>query len=487
MAQIKQPVSVTNGSQTVTVTGDFTTRIKQKSIFMVETELVPYTVAADSTYSAATGKTTVTLTGNYVGTTNAAAAGVFAVDFTFPNNIPTIAQGDVGTAAIFTKAMYRVEDMVAELDASLGGSATSGDVAAAAGVSAIGDLIYASATNAVGVIPDVATGNVLLSGGVGAAPSYGKVGLTTHVTGLLPNANGGTGKSTTWTQWGLVYASTTTALANIAAGTAKQVLSSNGSAAPAMVTLDMTYLPGAAFKKSVRMATTANLAGTRSTNVITASAVGIMAAIDGITPVLNDRVLVKNQTNAADNGIYYISNVGTASVAWTLTRVTDADAIDEAANAIVCVDSGTVNGGQVWTASLKSTDTLNTTAMNWFRLHDGMGRNSFQATSARVLAQGSVAPGTVNFSTDLYSEWSLTLSAGAYTFAFLNPPATDQTMSARLRLTNAGLATITWPASTKFPGGALGTLTSAGVDLLEVKWDGLTSTWMVFPIAKDIR
>jgi hypothetical protein len=56
-----------------------------------------------------------------------------------------------------------------------------------------GDIIYASATNTLARLADVATGNALISGGVGVAPSYGKIGLTTHVTGTLPVANGGTG------------------------------------------------------------------------------------------------------------------------------------------------------------------------------------------------------------------------------------------------------------------------------------------------------
>jgi hypothetical protein len=57
----------------------------------------------------------------------------------------------------------------------------------------IGDLIYASATTTLARLANVATGNVLLSGGVGAASTWGKVGLTTHVSGILPVANGGTG------------------------------------------------------------------------------------------------------------------------------------------------------------------------------------------------------------------------------------------------------------------------------------------------------
>ncbi len=58
---------------------------------------------------------------------------------------------------------------------------------------AVGDILYASTTTALSKLADVATGNALISGGVGFAPSYGKIGLTTHVSGTLPAANGGTG------------------------------------------------------------------------------------------------------------------------------------------------------------------------------------------------------------------------------------------------------------------------------------------------------
>ena len=60
---------------------------------------------------------------------------------------------------------------------------------------AVGDLLYASTTTALSKLADVATGNALISGGVGVAPSYGKIGLTTHVSGVLPVANGGTNVS----------------------------------------------------------------------------------------------------------------------------------------------------------------------------------------------------------------------------------------------------------------------------------------------------
>jgi hypothetical protein len=57
----------------------------------------------------------------------------------------------------------------------------------------VGDILFASTSTALSKLAGVATGNALISGGVGAAPSYGKIGLTTTVSGILPGANGGTG------------------------------------------------------------------------------------------------------------------------------------------------------------------------------------------------------------------------------------------------------------------------------------------------------
>lgn len=57
----------------------------------------------------------------------------------------------------------------------------------------VGDLIYASGSTTLSKLADVATGNALISGGTTTAPLWGKIGLTTHVSGTLPVANGGTG------------------------------------------------------------------------------------------------------------------------------------------------------------------------------------------------------------------------------------------------------------------------------------------------------
>ena len=87
---------------------------------------------------------------------------------------------------------------------------------------AIGDILYASTTGILSKLADVATGNSIISGGVGVAPSYGKIGLTTHISGTLPVANGGT-NITSYTIGDIPYASTSgvlSTLADVATGNA---------------------------------------------------------------------------------------------------------------------------------------------------------------------------------------------------------------------------------------------------------------------------
>jgi hypothetical protein len=96
---------------------------------------------------------------------------------------------------------------------------------------AIGDLFYASTTTAISKLADVATGNALISGGVGVAPSYGKIGLTTHVSGTLPVANGGTGVTTS-TGSGNTVLSTSPTLVTPLLGTPTSVTLTNATGLP---------------------------------------------------------------------------------------------------------------------------------------------------------------------------------------------------------------------------------------------------------------
>jgi hypothetical protein len=82
-----------------------------------------------------------------------------------------------------------------------------------------------------------------------------------------------------------------------------------------------------------------------------------LQTIDGYTTLAGDRVLVKDQTNAANNGIYLAS-----ATAWT--RTLDADQWDDFVSAISFLEYGTQAGG-AWFCTAVPGGTLGVTALNW--------------------------------------------------------------------------------------------------------------------------
>lgn len=82
----------------------------------------------------------------------------------------------------------------------------------------IGDILYADTTTSLARLADVATGNALISGGLNAAPSWGKIALASAVSGTLGVANGGTGVTTS-TGSGNVVLSTSPTLVTPVLGT----------------------------------------------------------------------------------------------------------------------------------------------------------------------------------------------------------------------------------------------------------------------------
>ena len=103
-------------------------------------------------------------------------------------------------------------------------------------VYAVGDLLYANTTTTLAKLADVATGNALISGGVTTAPSWGKIGLTTHVDGTLALGNGGLG-ITSGTSGGIPYFSATSTIASSALLAASALMIGGGAGvAPATTT-----------------------------------------------------------------------------------------------------------------------------------------------------------------------------------------------------------------------------------------------------------
>ena len=194
----------------------------------------------------------------------------------------------------------------------------------------IGDLLYASGTTALSRLADVATGNALLSGGVGAAPSWGQVSLTTTVTGTLPITNGGTGQASALTQYGLVYGASATAMGITAAGTTGQVLIATTSGAPTWGSV-----PSTAAVTSITFGTTGLTPSTATTGAVTVA--GTLVAANGGT----------GQSSYAVGDLLY------ASTTTALSRLADV------ATGSILV-SGGVSTAPVWSASPTITTSITT-------------------------------------------------------------------------------------------------------------------------------
>ena len=116
-------------------------------------------------------------------------------------------------------------------------------------------------------------------------------------------------------------------------------------------------------KASAKYASTANIAGTynNGAGTITAGSNGALS-IDGATPSVDDRILLKDQTTATQNGLYKVTTVGSGSAAYVLTRTPDADAAAEiTGGAFVFVEAGTANADNGYVFTHNGTPTLGTT------------------------------------------------------------------------------------------------------------------------------
>ena len=156
-------------------------------------------------------------------------------------------------------------------------------------------------------------------------------------------------------------------------------------------------------KASVKVASTANVAGTynNANGTITAGSNGAIS-IDGVTPSANDRVLLKDQTDATENGLYLVTTVGDGSTAYVLTRTPDADAAAEiTGGAFVFVEQGTANADNGYVFTHNGTPTLGTTDIT-VEQFSGAGQISAGAALTKTGNQLDVAvdDSTIEVSSD---------------------------------------------------------------------------------------
>lgn len=138
-----------------------------------------------------------------------------------------------------------------------------------------------------------------------------------------------------------------------------------------------TVAQGLEVKESVKAATTANLVATynNTDGTLTGSANGALA-LDGVTLAVGDRVLVKNQTDPVENGIYTVTLTGSAGAAFVLTRAPDADTAAElTGGTFFFVEQGTNFGDAGFVATHDGIPTFGTTDIT-FEQFSGAGQIS---------------------------------------------------------------------------------------------------------------
>lgn len=150
---------------------------------------------------------------------------------------------------------------------------------------------------------------------------------------------------------------------------------------------------GATWKDPVQQAAFSALpANTYSAGVLTATANAVLV-VDGVTCVTGQRILVCGEATAANNGIYVVTQPGSGSTPYILTRSADMNTNALVTGATVMVEQGTVGAGSGWFLEGAGPDTLGTTGIYWTKFTQIISGNNPQAL-------GTAAPGTTGFVAD---------------------------------------------------------------------------------------
>jgi hypothetical protein len=153
-------------------------------------------------------------------------------------------------------------------------------------------------------------------------------------------------------------------------------------------------IAGLSWKETVRVATTANstLASTFENG----------DTIDGVVLATGNRILIKDQSTGAENGIYTVNASGAP------TRATDADAVGELEGAAVWVTEGTANGDKAFTCTTNGVITPGSTATVWTQFGAGTAYTAGNGLTLTGADFNVIGDSSITVTADLVTRAALT-------------------------------------------------------------------------------
>lgn len=218
-------------------------------------------------------------------------------------------------------------------------------------------------------------------------------------------------------------------------------------------------------RTSCRVATTGALTVTYSNGTsgvgatVTNAGTQLALSIDSVNVAVNDRVLIKDQAAQAQNGIYTVTNVGSGSTNWVMTRATDYNTAS--ANGVVegsytVISEGTVNAANLYVETGQGPFTIGTTAIVFSAFNS--------AANINVIAPITKNGNTIALTTPLAATYGGTGVANSNTItlagAIVTAGAFTTAGSFGLTLTATGSTNVTLPVSGTLVNTAVTTLSS---------------------------
>jgi hypothetical protein len=344
-----------------------------------------------------------------------------------------------------------------------GGSATS--IIAIAGNGAYVDLSTTQTIGGTKTFSNTITGSI--SGNAGTATTWatardlsltgdatatltavnGSANVSAALTLATVNSNVGAFTKVTVNGKGLVTAASAAVLADLGTTTADFSMNgfkitnladpTNDQDAATKYYVD-TVAQGLDVKASVLVATTANitLSGAQT--------------IDGVSVVAGDRVLVKNQTAQADNGIYVA-----ATGAWA--RSADANTWDELVSAYTFVESGSTYADTGWVCTINKGGTLGTTPITWSQFS---GAGTYLAGTGLTLTGNTFSITNTAVTAASYGSASDTLTATVNAQGQLTALAATPIAIANTQVSGLGTMSTQNAGSVAITGGSITNLTT---------------------------